>query len=206
MGRSLVSEGFYSGYSFSEEMRVAYSAGLFLSYKIPHSFIGLEARMAYDAHNSRTEYKDIKNFKYTIDAKFQAIGASAHVRGYIFKGLYISAGIGYGWNIRDDAFSYSSNSKDIDWGDSHVPSDKETSDEINEAFSPNGLVYLPLSVGYEHPLGFCVELFYRKSLNDVVSTNVNRHDFGEADNRIDSFGLLLGWSVPMDSVGNHKRR
>ena len=116
------------------------------------------------------------------------------------------AGIGYGWNLTSDIFSYSSNSSEIDWGNSYVPSDEETAEEFSEAFSGNGSVYLPLALGYEFPLGLNVEAFYRKGLNDVITTRSNRHDFGDTDNRINSFGLLVGWGFPMDNPDKHRRR
>ena len=204
--KMLVSEGYYSGYRFTEDFRPSFSASIFLSYSIPHSPICLEGRISYDALNASTTYNDIENFTYTVDVKFQTIGASAHVKGYVFKGLYLSAGIGYGWNLTSDNFSYSSNSSEIDWGDSYVPSDEETAEEFSEAFSGNGSVYLPLALGYEFPLGLNVEAIYHRGLNDVITTRTNRHDFGEADNRINSFGLLVGWGFPMDSPDKHKRR
>lgn len=204
--KMLVSEGYYSGYSFSDDFRLSITANIFLSYKIPQSPIGIEGRIAYDAMNARTTYSDIENFTYTVDVKFQTIGASAHIKGYVYKGLYLSAGIGYGWNLTSDNFSYSSNSSEIDWGDSYVPSDEETAEEFSEAFSGNGSVYLPLALGYEFPLGLNVEAFYRKGLNDVITTRTNRHDFGDTDNRINSFGLLVGWGFPMDNPDKHRRR
>lgn len=114
--KMLISEGYYSGYSFTEDLRPSFSASIFLSYRIPHSPIGLEGRISYDAINTRTTYDDIEGFTYTVDAKFQTVGASAHIKGYAFKGLYLSAGIGYGWNITKDIFSYSSNSSEMGWG------------------------------------------------------------------------------------------
>lgn len=108
--------------------------------------------------------------------------------------------------MTSDIFSYSSNSSEIDWGDSYVPSDEETAEEFSEAFSENGSVYLPLALGYEFPLGLNVEAFYRKGLNDVITTRSNRHDFGDTDNRINSFGLLVGWGFPMDNPDKHRRR
>lgn len=204
--KMLVSEGYYSGYSFTDDFRPSITTNIFLSYKIPQSPIGIEGRIAYDAMNARTTYSDIENFTYTVDVKFQTIGASAHVKGYAYKGLYLSAGIGYGWNLTSDNFSYSSNSSEIDWGDSYVPSDEETAEEFSEAFSGNGSVYLPLALGYEFPLGLNVEAFYRKGLNDVITTRTNRHDFGDTDNRINSFGLLVGWGFPMDNPDKHRRR
>ena len=204
--KMLVSEGYYSGYSFTDNFRPSITASIFLFYKIPQSPIGIEGRIAYDALNARTTYSDVENFTYTVDTKFQTIGASAHIKGYVYKGLYLSAGIGYGWNLTSDNFAYSSNSAEMDWGDYHVPTDEETAEEFSEAFSGNGSVYLPLALGYELPLGFNVEAFYRKGLNDVITTRTNRHDFGDADNRINTFGLLVGWGLPMDNPDQHKRR
>lgn len=204
--KTLVSEGYYSGYSFTEDFRPSFSASIFLSYRIPHSPIGLEGRISYDALNSRTTYSDIENFTYTIDAKFLTIGASAHIKGYAFKGLYLSAGIGYGWNITKDIFSYTSNSSEIDWGYFYVPSDEETANELAEAFPANGNVYLPLALGYEFSMGMNVEAFYRHGLSDVITTHPNRHDFGETDNRLNSFGMLVGWGLPMDNPDKHRRR
>ena len=204
--KMLISEGYYSGYSFTEDFRLSFSASIFLSYKIPQSPIGLEGRILYDATSTRTTYDDIEGFTYTINAKFQTVGASAHVKGYAFKGLYLSAGIGYGWNITKDVFSYSSNSSEMDWGDFYVPTDDETADEFAESFSGNGYVYLPLAVGCEFPIGLNVEAFYRRGLSDVVTTHPNRHDFGEADNRLNSFGMLVGWGLPMDNLDKRRHR
>ena len=50
--KMLVSEGYYSGYSFTEDFRPSFSASIFLSYKIPQSPIGLEGRISYDAINT----------------------------------------------------------------------------------------------------------------------------------------------------------
>lgn len=202
--KTLISEGYYSGYSFTEDLRPSFSASIFLSYKIPNSPIGLEGRISYDAINTRAAYDDIEGFIYTVDAKVNTVGASAHVKGYAYKGLYLSAGIGYGWNLTKDIFSYSSNSSDMDWGDIHVPTDEETTDELAEAFSGNSIVYLPLALGYEFPTGLNVEALYRRGLNDAVTTRANRHDFGEADNRLSLFGMLVGWGLPM--VTTDKRR
>lgn len=204
--KMLVSEGYYSGYSFTDDFRPSITANIFLSYKIPQSPIGIEGRVSYDAINTRTTYNDVEKFTYTVDGRIQTVGASAHVKGYAYKGLFLSAGIGYGWNLTSGIFSYSSNSSEIDWGESHVPTDEETTDEFTEAFGGNELVYLPLSIEYELPLGLTIEAFYRRGLNDVVSTRTNRHDFGESDNRINSFGLLIGWGLPMDNPDKHKRR
>ena len=63
-----------------------------------------------------------------------------------------------------------------------------------------------MALGYEFPKGLNVEAIYRKGLNDVITTHTNRHDFGEADNRINSFGLLVGWGFPMDNPDKHRRR
>ncbi len=147
VGEMLVSEGFYSGYSFTDDFRPSVSANIFFSYRIPQTPIGLEARISYDGINSRTAYSDIEGFAYTLESKFQTLGASAHIKGYAYKGLYLSAGIGYGWNLSSGGFSYSSNSASMDWGVATVPTDEETADEIVEAFRCNGIVYLPLSVG-----------------------------------------------------------
>ena len=204
--KMLVSEGYYSGYSFTEDFRPSFSASIFLSYKIPQSPIGLEGRISYDAINTRATYNDIDGFTYTLDTKLRTIGESAHVKGYAYKGLYLSAGIGYGWNLVKDNFSYSSNSSDMDWGDLHVPTDEETTDELAEAFAGSGSVYLPLALGYEFLIGLNVEAFYRHGLSDVITTRANRHDFGEADNRLNSFGMLVGWGLPMDNPDKHRRR
>lgn len=110
ISKMLVSEGYYSGYSFTEEFKPSVSADIFLSYKIPQSIVGIEARIEYNTINTNTSYSDIQKFTYTIDTKFQTIGASAHVKGYAYKGLYLAAGIGFGWNLTQNSFSYSSNS------------------------------------------------------------------------------------------------
>ena len=206
IGDMLVSEGFYSGYSFTDDFRPSVSANIFFSYSIPRTPVGLEARISYDGVNSRTNYSDIEGFSYTLSTKFQTLGSSAHIKGYTYKGLYASVGIGYGWCLGSNNFRYSSNSSEIDWGEASVPTDDETADEIAESFSCNGLVYLPLAVGYEFSSGLNIEAFYRRGLNDVISTLTNRHDFGEADNKLNSFGILVGWDFAMDKPDKRRNR
>ncbi|MDY4521801.1 MAG: outer membrane beta-barrel protein [Bacteroidales bacterium] len=201
----LISEGYYSGYNFSYDYRPSPSASLFFSYKVPHTIIGLEARLSYDAINARATYSDIHSFHYSTDIKLHTLGALTHIKLYTFKGLHIAAGIGYGWNLSGNCFKYSSNSKEIDWGSCIVPSDSDMEEEFVKAFSANGVVYMPLTIGYEFPKGMSLEVFYRKGLNDVIATHSNRHDFGEVDNRINSLGLMVGWGLPMAKPEKHRR-
>lgn len=202
----LVSEGFYSGYEFTEEYSACPSACVFLSYAIHGTPVGLEARLNYDMLKARTTYDDVEGLTYTTEATFHTIGASAHIKAHPHKGLYLSAGIGCGWNLTPGNFSYSSNSADMDWGDAEVPTDEETAAELSEAFCGNGVVYLPLAIGYESRLGLSVEALWRVGLNDAVTTRPNRHDFGETENRVTTLGLLVGYAIPMDTPDRRRRR
>ena len=47
IGDMLVSESFYSGYSFTDDFRPSVSANIFFSYQVPRTPIGLEARISY---------------------------------------------------------------------------------------------------------------------------------------------------------------
>lgn len=204
--KMLVSEGYYSGYTFSEDCGVCPTADIFFSYTIRNAPIGLEARFNYDQLKGSATYDDIEGFTYTTESTFHTIGASAHVKGYAYKGLYLSVGIGYCWNLTPGKFTYSSNSGDMDWGGKEVPTDMETAEEFAEAFGGNGSVFLPLALGYELPNSLSLEAFYHRGLNDVVATRANRHDFGETDNRISSFGIVVGWGFPMDTPDKHRHR
>lgn len=204
--KMLVSEGYYSGYTFSEDYGVCPAAGIFFSYTIRNAPVGLEARFNYDQLKGSATYDDIEGFTYTTEATFHAIGASAHIKGYAYKGFYLSVGIGYCWNLTPGKFTYSSNSGDMDWGGQEVPTDRETAEELAEAFSGNGCVFLPLALGYELPNSMSLEVFYRRGLNDAVATHANRHDFGDANNRINAFGIVVGWGFPMDALDKHRHR
>lgn len=157
--KMLVSEGYYSGYTFSEDYSVCPAAGIFFSYTIRNAPVGLEARFNYDQLKGSATYDDIEGFTYTTEATFHAIGASAHIKGYAYKGFYLSVGIGYCWNLILGKFTYSSNSGDMDWGGQEVPTDRETAEELAEAFSGNGCVFLPLALGYELPNSMSLEAF-----------------------------------------------
>ena len=201
----LVSKGVYSGYSFSEDRCACPSAGVFLSYRIPKSPLGLEARISYDQLNSSTTYSDIEGFTYTMESMFHTVGASAHIKVYPYKGLYLAGGIGYGWNLTPDKFTYKSNSEDMDWGDFDVPTDEETQDEIVQAFHGNSTVHVPLALGYDFPIGLNIEAQYLLGLNDMLATSTNRHDFGDTDNRQNLFGLLVGWAWPVEIHGSKSK-
>ena len=206
VGGMLVSEGYYSGYSFRGGTMPSVSASIFLSYRVPRTRVGLEARMSFDALNTTTTYTDVEGFTYDFDVRLRTLGASAHVKCYVWRGLYLSAGFGYGWSLTPCDITYTSNSQAMDWGDAVVPGDSETASELSESFSAGGRASLPLTLGYELPLGLSVEAFYARGLNDVLTTHPNRYDFGDTDNSLHTLGLLVGWGFAMDAPDKHRHR
>lgn len=61
----LVSEGYYSGYEFTEKYSACPSACIFFSYAIHGTPVGLETRTTYD---------DVESLTYTAEAAFHTIG------------------------------------------------------------------------------------------------------------------------------------
>lgn len=93
--RILVSENYYSNYSFDNKGLFVPSAELFFLYREPGSLCGVEAGIAYYNKTARVRYEDRNELNYTLSTRYHHLGLAAYLNLYPFRGrnsLHVSLG------------------------------------------------------------------------------------------------------------------
>ena len=84
--RILVSENYYSNYSFDNKGLFVPSAELFFLYREPGSLCGVEAGIAYYNKTARVRYEDRNELNYTLSTRYHHLGLAAYLNLYPFRG------------------------------------------------------------------------------------------------------------------------
>lgn len=202
----LVSEDFYSGYTFDTQGLFRPVGTLFIHYRIFESPIGLEGQLSYFQHSANLHYSDVMNFAYTCKFHFHYVGVGAYVRTYIRSGLNIALGVRMGINLTPENINYTSNSHLIEWPGGIMPDgDIETRDELRSVIKGLNVSELSLMVGYEFANGLSVDLGYFHGFNDMIETNANRHLFGNPVNNTSSIQIVAGYAISVDKPSRDRR-
>lgn len=191
----LVSEDYYSGYSFTNDYVLSPRAELFFTYRITNVPIAIEASAGYMQNASTITYIDVKDFTYSLDMAYHSVVIGGAVKGYIFRGLNIGAGLKFGLVVTDDKLDYTSNAAELSWGGIQPPSDEETCRELREVIKARNLVEFVPRIGYDFAIGLSVEANMCIGLNDCIETLANRYDLAETSNKSMAFGLSVGYAI-----------
>lgn len=84
--RILVSENYYSNYSFDNKGLFVPSAELFFLYREPGSLCGVEAGITYYNKTARVRYEDRNELNYTLSTRYHHLGLAAYLNLYPFRG------------------------------------------------------------------------------------------------------------------------
>lgn len=203
----LVSEDYYSGYSFTDEPQIAPMATLFVNYKINDSRMAMEGGISYYRQASKLIYSDIKDFTYTCKYQYSYLGMGANLKARVAKGLSAGVGMRFGFNLQPENLFYNSNVHMIDWGTNNLPpSDSETQKELRDVIQGKNTTELVFLMCYEFENGLSIDLAYHAGMNDAVETLVNRHGFVDSRNTTSSIQLTAGWAIAVDQSKKDKRR
>lgn len=202
----LVSEDYYAGYNFSTKRVYSPIGSLFVNYRIDESRISLEGQLSYYQISSNLTYSDIENFTYTCKFKYHYLGIGANIRANIHRGINVGLGMRFGFNLQPENITYTSNAHEINWGENNQPiSDKETQNELQDVVKGLNSSEIVLLIGYEFKNGLSIDLSYNASLNDMIETLVNRHNFINSNNKSSSFQITVGYAISVDKSKNDKR-
>lgn len=123
----LVSENYYSNYSFDNKGQFVPSAELFCLYRQPASLWGVEAGIAYYNKTARVRYEDKNELTYMLSTRYHHLGLAAYFNLYPFKAknsLHISLGGRIGANLSSNGLTYMGNQEDAKFSAFGYPSVK----------------------------------------------------------------------------------
>lgn len=123
----LVSEDYYSNYSFDNKGQFVPSAELFLLYRQPASLWGVEEGIAYYNKTARVRYEDKNELTYMLSTRYHHLELAAYFNLYPFKAknsLHISLGGRIGANLSSNGLTYTGNQEDVKFSALGYPSVK----------------------------------------------------------------------------------
>lgn len=202
----LVSEDYYTNYSFQENSFIKPAALLFMNYRIDPSPIALEGQLGYYQQATDLVYNDIKDFTYTTKFQYHFLGVGAYIKTNIIKGFNVGVGLRMGINLSPENLAYTSNASEISWGEkAPPPPDDETQLEMRSVIKGLNSTDFGITGSYEFKMGLSIDISYYHGLNDMVETLVNRHNFINPQNLASSFQLTVGYAIIMDKNEKDKR-
>lgn len=194
----LVSEDYYTNYSFTDHMKCSPSASIFYNYHDNDKLFGGEFDLLYYQLHTSTEYEDINTLNYTTDFKYHYVGAGAYVKVYPYKGLFIAPGARVGFCLSPDNVTYETNQEDPIFEKFNYPTGELTQSIMQDKLKGKFDVGVGLQLGWEFPNNFSIQAAYHYSVLDVIETQYNSYAWVEQDNNVHSFQLTLGYALGID--------
>ncbi|HEX2936573.1 MAG TPA: porin family protein [Bacteroidales bacterium] len=190
LDKVLVSESYYSGYSFDNPYSWGFTAGVYVNYKFEESISALYTELSYSRLANLLEYSDVNDFKYDFTARYEFVTWELFYRVYVWNGLHFGIGPRIGFNLTPDALFYKSNGEDI-----YGPDLREQQD-LRDILKGRSNFSLGVSVGYELANGLSLDFRYYHGFSDVIETQVNNHHLIETKNASRVFQVTLGYALP----------
>lgn len=194
----LVSEDYYSNYSFNNKGQFVPGAELFFLYRQAGSLWGVEAGIVYYNKTARVGYEDKNELNYTLSARYHHLGLAAYFNLYPFKArnsLHISLGGRIGANLSPNGLTYTGNQEDTKFSALGYPSVKETERLLKDKLKGRPDAALGGGIGYDFPFGMTLDLRYHYSLTNSIKTETNTYNWVEHDNRNQQIELTVGYMI-----------
>jgi len=113
LSKVLVSESYYTGYTFENFNEWGFTGGIYLNYKFEQSISAIYSEISYSRLGNKLHYSDIYDLTYDFIIKYDFINLELWYKAYIFKGLHLGAGPRMGFNLTPGALYYTSNGEDL---------------------------------------------------------------------------------------------
>ena len=194
----LVSEDYYSNYSFTDHKKCSPVASLFYNYHDKDKLFGGEFNLLYYQLHTSTEYEDINTLNYTVDFKYHYIGAGAYVKVYPYEGLFVAPGARLGICLTPDNVTYESNQEDATFDKYNYPKVDLTQSIMQDKLKGTLDIGVGIQIGWEFENGFSAQIGYHYSVLDMIETQYNSYAWVEQDNNVHSFQLTLGYAIGID--------
>jgi hypothetical protein len=194
----LVSESYYTGYTFSNKNVWSITGGLFVNYRFPETISAIEAEMSYMRLNNILHYSDVNAFEYNMKLKYDLLNLQIMYKVYPLYGLTMSIGPRIGFNLTPEALYYTSNGEDTYGPDIRIQQ------QMRDVLKGRTNFSIGVGLGYEFNNGLSLDARYYFGISDVLETQVNNFKFIENSNHSHALQLTVGFIIPYS--GGSKRR
>ncbi len=192
LSKVLVSESYYTGYTFENISVWGFTGGLYLNYKFEESISAIYAEISYSRLGNKLHYSDIDDFNYDFIVKYDYFNLEIWYKAYIFQGVYLGAGPKMGFNLTPAGLYYTSNGEDLYGPDIRIQQ------QMRDVLKGRTNFSIGLSAGYEFTFGLSFDVRYYYGISDVMETEVNNFHFIENNNASRIIQVTLGYVIPYD--------
>jgi len=192
LSKVLVSESYYTDYTFENSSMFGFSGGIYLNYKFEGSISAIYAELSYSRLGNKLHYSDINDFSYDFTVKYNYFNLDLWYKTYLFGAFHLGAGPRIGFNLTPGNIFYASNGEDLYGPDIRIQQ------QMRDVLKGRANFCLGVGTGYEFSFGLSIDARYYYGLSDVMETEVNNFHFIENNNTSSILQLTLGYLIPYD--------
>lgn len=189
LSKVLVSESYYTGYTFSNKGEFAFTGGVYVNYKFTESISAFYGEISYSRLGNNLHYSDINELEYDFRIKYDYLNLEFCYKAYIFEGVHLGVGPRIGFNLSPEALFYKSN------GEAIFGPDIRIQQQMRDVLKGRSNFSIGIGSGYEFSNGLSIDLRYYFGVNDVNETQVNNFHFIENSNSSRVIQLTLGYAI-----------
>jgi len=192
LSKVLVSESYYTGYTFENSDVWGFTGGVYLNYKFEGSVSAIYSEISYSRLGNKLHYSDIDDFNYDFIVKYDYLNLEIWYKAYIIQGLYLGAGPKMGFNLTPGGLYYTSNGEDLFGPDIRIQQ------QMRDVLKGRTNFSLGVSIGYDFTFGLSIDVRYYYGISDVMETEVNNFHFIENNNASRVIQVTLGYAIPYE--------
>lgn len=182
IGDILVSENYYSNYTFSDKWQVVPMAAVVVQYHKPNSLFGVEGCISYWQRATKLEYSDNVGLHYEVTPRYSHLGITAMLKCYPWrKGFNITVGGRIGAVLNDKGLTYESNQENEEFARYGFATVGETERLMKEKLTGRPDISLGGGLGYEIGNHWAVDIRYYYGTSSTIKTEVNDFNWVEKD-------------------------
>jgi len=190
LAKMLVSESYYTGYTFEDSNQWGFTGGIYVNYKFEGSISAIYAEVSYSRLGSNLHYSDIYDFNYDFIVKYNYVNLEMWYKVYLLGGLNVGIGPRIGFNLSPGDIFYTSNGEDLFGPDIRIQQ------QMRDVLTGRTNFSVGVSAGYEFNFGLSLDGRYYYGISDVIETSVNNFHFIENHNNSLVLQFTIGYALP----------
>jgi hypothetical protein len=194
LSKMLVSESYYTGYTFTNSSELSFTGGLYINYKFKESISAFYSELSYSRLGNKLHYSDINELEYDYVIKYDYINVDFWYKAYFLPGLNAGIGPRIGFNLTPGGLFYTSN------GEALYGPDIRIQQQMRDVLKGRTNFAVGVSLGYELANGLSIDARYYFGISDVIETEVNNFHFIENKNSGRILQLTIGYAIPYHMI------
>lgn len=194
LSKMLVSESYYTGYTFTNSSELSFTGGLYINYKFNESISAFYSELSYSQLGNKLHYSDINDLEYDFVVKYNYVNLDFWYKAYFLPGLSVGIGPRVGFNLTPGGLYYTSNGEDLYGPDIRIQQ------QMRDVLKGRTNFALGVSLGYELAIGLSIDARYYFGISDVIETEVNNFHFIENKNAGRILQVTIGYAIPYHMI------